>query len=93
MKRQFPRVMDVTGPKRLKSSLRELGRARLVANRLLDALVDLADVARGQRVGENDFRLGDVPRGLHGALVRMSQAIVPDVHTPPLPWQLPALKV
>ena len=62
----------------------DLSLAPPVANWLLGALVGSADVVRGQRDGEIDFRLGDVPRGLPGALVRMSQALVLDVR-PPLP--------
>ena len=62
-------------------------------------------VAHDQLVGDIDSRLGDVPRGLHGALVqmpealvsdviiRMSSALVPDVHSPPSLWQLPASPV
>ena len=49
--------------------LLDLGLAWLVAKWLLRALVDLADVARDQRLGEMDSRLGDVSRALHGALV------------------------
>ena len=59
--------------------LRDLGLARLVMNWLLDALVDLADVARSQRVGEIGCCLCNVPCGLHGALVWMTQALVSDV--------------
>ena len=51
-------------------SLHDLGLARLFATWLLGTLVDLADVARGQRVIGS--RLGDVPCGLQGALVRIS---------------------
>ena len=66
------------GAKELKS-LRHLGLARDGANWLLDALVDLADVARCQEVGEIDSCLCDIPRSLHGELVRMPQTLVPDV--------------
>ena len=78
----------------------DLGHARLVANLLFGVVVDLVNVVRGQRVGEIDSRIGDVPRGLRGALVwvcealvpdiliRMSQALVTDVRSPPPPWQL-----
>ena len=38
---------------------RPLCLARLLANCLLDALVDLADVARGQRASGSDSRPGD----------------------------------
>ena len=60
--------------------LRDLGFAWIVAKSLLDDFVDLADVIRGQRVGEINFRLRDVPYGLHGALVWTFKALVPDVH-------------
>ena len=53
-------------------ALRDLGLTRLVTNWLLGALVDLADVARSQRVGEVGCCLGNVPCGLHGTLVWMS---------------------
>ena len=74
-----------------------LGLALLTVNWLFSAVVGLVYVARGQRVSETDSRLGDVPRGLHGALVRipealvrdvlvqMSQALVADVRSPPPP--------
>ena len=55
--------------------IRSLCLARLLANCLLDALVDLADVARGQRVSGSDSRLGDNSRSLHVELVRMSEAL------------------
>ena len=60
----------------------------IVANRLLSALVDIEDVARGQGLGECDSRLGDVPHGLHIAPVWMSQARGPDIHLPSPPWQV-----
>ena len=78
--------------------LRDLGLAWLKANWLFGAVVDVVDVARDQRVGEFEYRLGDVPRGLHGAhvqipealvpvvLVRMAQALVPYVCSPPTTW-------
>ena len=81
---------------------RDLGLVRLVAKWLFGAVVDLVNVAHGQRAGEIDSSLGDIPRVLHGALVRMpealvldvlvrmSRALVPDVHSPPPPWQLSA---
>ena len=72
---------------------RVLGLARLVVNWLVGALVDLTDVVRGQRVGEIDSRLGGVPRGLYGALVRMSETLVSDICPPPLPLKLPASPV
>ena len=58
---------------------RDLGLARLVAIWLIGALVNLADVAHGQRVSKIDSRLGDVPHGLYDALVWISQVLVPDV--------------
>ena len=81
---------------------RDLGLARLFTNWLSDAVVYLVNVARGQRLGEIDSPLGDVPCGLHDALVqmpealvrdvpvRMSQALVADVRSPPPPRQLSA---
>ena len=43
---------------------RDLGLAWLIVNWLFGAVVNLVNVARGQRVGEIDSRLGDSPRGL-----------------------------
>ena len=48
--------------------LRDLGLARFVGNWLFGAVVDLVNVARGQRVDRIDSYLGDVLLGLHGAL-------------------------
>ena len=73
--------------------LRKLGPTWLVGNRLLGALVGLADVARGQWVSEIDSLLGDVPRVLDGVLIRMSQVLVSDVRPLPPPWELPASSV
>ena len=47
----------------------DLGLVRLVAKWLFGTVIDLVNVARGQRVGEIDSRLGIVPRGLRDALV------------------------
>ena len=81
---------------------RDLGLTRLVANWLFGAVVDLVNVTRGQRVREID---SDVPCGLHGELVRMPEALVPEVlvrmsqalmvnaRSPPPPWQLSASPV
>ena len=63
---------------------------RLIANWLFGVAVDLVNVARGQRDGETDSRLGIFARSLHGVLVQMFEALVPDVCPPPPPWQLPA---
>ena len=48
-------------------------------NWLFGAVFDFVKIVRDQRVGEIDSRLGDVPRGGHGALVRMREVLVPDV--------------
>ena len=83
----------------------DLDLARLVANWLFGAVINRVNIGRGQRVDEIDSRLGDVQRGLHGALVLMPEMLVRDVlvqishtlvagvrSTPP-PWQLSALPV
>ena len=79
MERYLPRSVGVTGQTvgadELKA-LHDLGLARLLANWLFGAVVDLVKVARGKRIGEIDSRLVDIPRGLHGALVWMPQALV-----------------
>ena len=68
--------------------LRDLGLARVVANWLFGAVVDLVNIVRSQRVGKIDSRLSDVPPGLHGAFVRIFQALMPDVRPPAPLWQL-----
>ena len=65
--------------------LRDLDLAWFFVNWLFGTVIDLVNVARSQRVGEIDSRLGDVLRGLQGALIRMSKVLVPDVLSSPLP--------
>ena len=45
-------------------------------NGLFGAVLGFVNAARGQRVGEIDSRLGDVPHGLYGALVRKPEVFV-----------------
>ena len=49
---------------------------------MFGAVVDFLYVTRCQRAGGIDSRLGDRPRGLHGALVQMSEAIGPYLRPP-----------
>ena len=60
-----------TGTNKLKP-FRDLGLARLLTNWLVGALVNLADVVHGQRVGEIDSRFVNIPGGLYSALARIS---------------------
>ena len=80
--------------------LRDLTLAWLVAKWLFDAVINLVNASRDQRIRKIECNFGDVPRGLYGALVwmsralvpdvpaRMSQALGPDARPSPPPWQL-----